>query len=231
MKFDFKKLAVVGALALAALDAQAINLDFGTVGGGAGIKFFAATDTFQILNATSGADLGWSFKIAASDGVGDSIGDLGKISGVFLISSITSPAPGYQTANVTGTGTLTIKDHANQLLTGTLVWNTIYTLGSSGGLNNLGGFNITQVTYGGLENDLIALAAGANDQAIAALEFGFVPSRTLTQLTSGTGTRLTSFSGDLTAIPPPPSVPDGGATISLLILGLLALGAGRPKTN
>lgn len=230
MIMKFKTLVAMGGVALAAIQAQAISLDFASLGSGSGIKFFAASDTFQLVNATSGANVGWSFAITASDGVGDSVGDVGNVSGVFTIGTITSGPPGFQSANVTGSGTLTIRDHASQLFQGTLTWNTIYTFNTTGGLNVEGNVNLTGITYSGVEQDLIDLNTSLGSQAIAALQFGFTPQRTLTQLTSGSGTRLTSYAGDLTANAPPPPVPDGGATIGLLSLGLFALSAVRRQT-
>jgi len=225
MKMDFKKFAVLGAFALANFQAQAINVDFNNVGN-AVVKFFAATDTYQFIDSTQAGTLGYSFAIGASDGVGDSIGDLGKITGTFTISGITTPSPGYQTANVTGSGTLTIKDHVGLLLTGAITWNTIFTFGTSGGMNFNSAINLTGITYSGIEQDLVDLSTSVGQQAIMTLSFGFVPARNLTSLTTGTGTRNSSFSGDIDAQAP---VPDGGTTVGLLGFGLLALGALRRK--
>jgi hypothetical protein len=226
MKIDFKKLAVIAALALITNHAQAISLDFGSFGNSR-LKFLPTTDSFTFINnsTVSAGGVGYSFKINGSDGVGDSIGDFGKIIGNFTIGVI-SIGGGFESANVTGSGVLTIKDHANQLFTGNIVWNTIYTLNTAGALNSSGGINITGITYSGIEQDLIDLNSGWGAKAIATLQFGFVPARTLTSLTSGTTTRTTTFTGDLNS-----AVPDSGTTVGLLGLGLLALGAIRRKVS
>jgi len=225
MKLNFKKLAVAAALALAHFQAQAINFDFGNIGTGV-LRFFAANDTFQFINSTQAGSLGYSFTIAASDGVGDAIGDLGKIDGVFTIGAISTPSPGYQSANVTGSGTMTIKDHAGSLLTGVLVWNSIFTFGTSGGMNSGSSFNMTSISYGGSEQDLLDLSTSLGQQASVTLSFGFAPARSLTSLTTGTRARSSSFSGDIQA---QAQVPDGGTTVGLLGFGLLALGAFRRR--
>lgn len=218
----------VGLIAAAAHQAQAISLDYGSVGN-AHILFNAATDTFTFVNSSS-ANAGFGFSINSGSGVGydgSSLGLLGTITGTFTIGTITGG--GVQNAPVTGPGTVSIDDGFGFFFTGTVAWGSIFTLGANGGGNNVAAINLTGTSYAGLNNDLLALNNTLGNQAVMTFGFGFVPAENLTDLTTPGGAQQSSFTGDLDANPPV-STPDGGATIGMLGLGMLALGAFRRKT-
>ena len=145
---------------------------------------------------------------------GSASGLLGEITGVYTIGTITTIG-GVSSAPVTGTGTFVIHDGAFSLV-GTLSWVSVLQIGSGITLNVMGTANLTNITYGGSNADLVALAAAGT--GINALTFQFVPGLSLTRLRNGPGPNQTSFSGSIS-----PTVPDGGTTVALLGLGLAAV--------
>ena len=195
-------------LAFAAQNSHAISLDFTSLIG-AKIQFTGDTDTFQFVNNTSGN----SFKINLSDGVGDSLGLSGNISGTFTIGPISIDGLD-QSASVTSSSgaRLTINDGATPF-SGAIDWISIHTLGTGGDLNLTGLVNLTDITYLGTKSDLIALM-GDSASASATVAFTFNPAKSLTDLTLDGTVSKTSFTGDLTSVST--SVPDGGMTAILL---------------
>jgi hypothetical protein len=212
-----------GAMLVAAMtsqNAQANTIDFDSVSGGADIVFNGLSG-FSFTDATTGADTGYSFKVQNSDMAGDSIGDLGTISGNYTIGAITISGA-TQSASVTGNGTLTIVDIPvdGDELTGNVVWENISTTGTGSTLNLNGLFNVTGVTYDGSQVDLTTLAkTGILSDDVT---FSFNPGKSLTTLATVGGT--TTYDGSISA-----PVPDGAMTVELLGGALLALAAVRRK--
>ena len=188
--------------------ASAITIDFSSIGS-ASVQFL--NGNFSFNNAPNG----YSLNVTLSNGNGDSIGNLGSISGVFSIGAV-SISGTTESAPVTGSGVMTIFD-GSATLTGTIVWNQISTTGTGSTLNVNGVLNLTSITYAGGGNDLGALAAAGSAYEVITLQF--VPAKTLTTLANTTSPLTTSFSGSITT-----PVPEGGMTIALLGLALLGIG-------
>jgi hypothetical protein len=106
-------------------------------------------------------------------------------------------------------------------LTGTVNWIDVATYGvGSGVLNATLDVNVSNISYSGSNPDLQYLVAhqpGSMD-----VSFQFPTSATLTELSTGTGPYLTSYSGSLSVVPEP-------STLALAGLGGLALLLRRRK--
>ncbi len=192
------RVVAAGILALVGQKASAITIDINSTDvGGAGpglIRFVGTGDTFSFINAPNG----FSFAV----GMGG-IDGLGSISGTYTIGAI-SISGALQTASVTGSGTITIDDNGTaaggNLFTGTITWIDIFTFGTGGGLNAGGAVNLTGITYSGANADLLALRNGCNNTGIAAIQFGFIPAKSLTNLTANGAVNDSIFTGDLTSV-------------------------------
>jgi hypothetical protein len=224
----------VSLAVLAGQNAQANAIEFASNPGGAGIVFngksqfsFANSTSTQTSHGDPAQYLGSSFSV---DGVtpgmaGDSIGDLGTMSGKYTIGAITTVGS-TQSAVVSGMGTLLIYDNGvkGPALKGTIDWQSISTSGTGSTLNLSGVLNVTGVTYNGTEKDLQFFAGIGS--LVETLTFSFTPGKTLTQL-ADYATKDT-YSGALSDNLPQ-GVPDGASTVGLLGGGLLALGSVRRK--
>lgn len=212
-------LAVLALLPGAPL--RAINLDFGS-SPGATLRF-AGDGTFSFVDSTAGIYNGTDFVINLSSsgrtGSNSAVGLLGNLGGTFTIGAISSGV-----ATVTGSGPLSITDGAN-LFAGSVQWLQIHQTATSGNLNLSGVVNVTGITYGGSNQDLMELAAPGSASAVLSFSFAS-PGYSLAQLASTTVT--TSYNGDLHTSR---SVPDGGATLLILgaALGLCGLGWRRGR--
>ncbi len=218
----FKLLGLTVATLLAGTPLHAINLDFGSTPG-ATLRF-AGDGTFSFVDSAQGIYTGTDFVINLSSsgrtGSNSAVGLLGHLGGTFTIGAISSGV-----ATVTGSGPLSITDGAN-LFAGSVQWLQIHQTATSGNLNLSGVVNVTGITYGGSNQDLLELAAPGSASAVLSFSFAS-PGYSLTELASTTVT--TSYNGDLHTSR---SVPDGGATLVILggALGLcgLMLRRGRP---
>jgi hypothetical protein len=147
---------------------------------------------------------------------GDSVGDLGSITGgPFVITSIN----GAQ-GTVAGSGTLTISDGKGHNLTGSVSWSTIGQMGAGNILNLNGIINLSSINYTGSQSDLKTLASST--AGIEAVSFSFAGSMpSLAQLQAGG--IADSFSGQISSASP---VPEAATLIAgallLLPLGLSA---------
>lgn len=155
-----------------------------------------------------------SFSITGSSGNGSAVGVTGEMTGLFSIANVNG-----NSANVNGTGTLTLNDGATPL-TATLTWVDIVVQGTGGTLNDIGVANLSNIVYAGNNVDLKALATSSTGFDV--LSFQFIPAVPLSDL--ATGNYQTSFSGSLTS-----NAPDGGLTISLLGGAFLAVAGLRRK--
>jgi hypothetical protein len=158
-----------------------------------------------------------NFKVTS----GSAAGALGEITGTYTIGAISVFGP-VKTAPVSGVGAFTIHDGSGFDLTGTLSWVNITQNGTGGNLNTVGNVNLTGVTYGGSNADLVALKN--NTTAYNTLSFSFVPAVDLENLKNGPGSNSTSFSGTVTS-----NVPEGGLSLVMLGLALSSLAVVRRK--
>jgi len=234
-----------GGAALWAVAAQgSVVLNLASVPGSE-MQFNAGSSTFQFNVGNSPFFPQYSgdqWKVV-SEGTGnasvDDIGAFGPMATTahtigWQFGAISLFGGGLETAPVTSpSGTqISISDGNNGTLQGALNWGTIQTVQGNGAINASLVLNITGITYTGsgpLNNsDFITLK---NDtQASMVLSFSFAPGKSLTDLSTGTGTYTTSYSGSLTDanVPPPhPPVPEAGTTIAGgVALGLVALALG-----
>ena len=144
---------------------------------------------------------------------GTASGLMGEMTGTFTIGTITTIG-GVSSASVSGSGTFVIHDGVNTL-SATLTWVDITQNGTGDNLNITGTVNLTGITYGGSNADLVALRNAGNGANV--LTFQFVPAVTLATLRNGPGPNSTSFSGTVATLP------DGGTTVALLGLALTGL--------
>ena len=103
-------------------------------------------------------------------------------------------------------------------LTGTVNWIDVSTYGGGSGLLNATlDVNVSNIHYSGSNPDLMYLVAhqpGSMD-----VSFQFATTESLTQLSSGTGPYLTSYSGSISVVPEPSTL----ALWGLSGLGVLSL--------
>ena len=170
---------------------------------------FPGNHTFSFTPNTN------NFQVAS----GSAAGALGEITGTFTIGTITQPFPGFSTASVTGTGTFVIHDGMGNNLTATLTWGNISQIGNHGFLNITGDVNLSNITYAGINPDLVALKNAGSGSNV--LDYTFNPARSLSVLRNGPGSHDTSFSGTIS------TVPDGGTTVVLLGIALAGVGGAR----
>jgi hypothetical protein len=205
-------LCVMALTALGASGASALCLNYNNVNN-AEILFTGTGDTITFPSAGA-----FDFHITSdTGGSGSAIGLVGNIDGTFTIGAISSPLAGLETAPVTGIGTFSIDDGAGFVLSGDLEWVSIFTFGADGGLNAEAAVNVTGITYGGVNADLLAFSAFGS--AINALTFQFTPPVSLSALVVDGAINGTSYSGSFCAVPVPPSL----ILLGSALLGLVGL--------
>ena len=152
---------------------------------------------------------------------GTAQGFSGEITGTFGVNPI---AFGIfvQRAEVTGTGVLSIFD-GSETLTAELNWVDMFSAGTAGNLNATGSANLSNILYGGVNGDLLALAGAGG--GINTASFQFTSPMTLSELfNASTTVTSTSFSGSIAPVPVP-------AAAWLFGSGLLGLiGIARKKS-
>ncbi|HVU36567.1 MAG TPA: hypothetical protein VHE61_24215 [Opitutaceae bacterium] len=159
-----------------------------------------------------------NFKITTS---GVSAGLLGEITGTYTIGTVTTVGI-MSSAAVTGAGTLVIHDGAGHDLAGSLVWQDIMQIGTGDFLNTSGSLNLSNITYSGLNSDLLTLASGSHS-ATDVLSFQFGSSKKLATLK--TTAAKTSYSGEVYAVRTPETV----STLLLSFAGIAMLAWFRRK--
>jgi hypothetical protein len=173
------------------------------------VVFDAPSDSFYFMPAVN------QFQVTSvAGGIGDSVGLSGNITASFLIGDVTIHGE-LQTAPVVGWGTLTINNGANTLKAD-LVWSGISSSSADLTINPAGILNLANITYAGMNSDLMALASSAEGTAVVMFEFDQATS--LTQLKDSGG--QISFQGRLNSHNDPLAVPDTGFTLGLLGLAL-----------
>jgi hypothetical protein len=197
MKY-IKSIAVAAGLACAAVSSQA-NVVLSYASTANSVIQFTPTG-FSFVNTTTPGSP--TFSVGNSSGTsanGDSIGDLGTITGgPFVITSINGA--GNQ-GTVSGSGTLTIADGHGNNLTGSISWSTIGQIGNGNILNLNGIINLSSIAYSGPSVDLKALAnVTAGIQTVSFSFSGSSPS--LAQLQAGNVSD--SFSGQISSTSPVP---------------------------
>jgi hypothetical protein len=212
MKKIFMIAALICLTVFLAGNVCALTLDFANLTG-ANIQFNGGTDTFSFTNNNTG----YSFYITGSDSTGQSaIGKVGKITESFSIGDVTTYGS-YQSAPVTGEGTLSIYDGSNTL-TADITWGEGATIGNKnvtfGFLNVQGSLNLDNVSYDGSNTDLLTIKSAGD--GIVTASFQFIPGVTLQQLKDG-GVNQTSYSGSLYVIPIPGALVLLGAGLVRLV--------------
>lgn len=126
--------------------------------------------------------------------------------GGWVINGPVDLTEGSGKSSVSGIGQIQIRDHLGVLFTANLTWLKIETntAGNAGNLNDILVANLTNVTYTGTEADLITLRNQQPDTADLQFIFG-TTGHTLTDLTTNGSTFFTSYSGNITSVPIPPS--------------------------
>jgi hypothetical protein len=198
---------------LASSHGQGLVLNF-VANTGTDIQFNGASDSFQFTSNVSG----YQWHITTETGGSSSVGLLGSFNnGPFNYGPITTTGTGLaqvQDAPVLNPlANLVINDGTGNL-SGTVNFvdvTTFYkTLGTLDAALNV---NLTGVTYSGSNPDLQYL--DAHQPGTVTLSFQFSPGETLTQLSTGTGPYVTSYSGSLSVVPEPST---------LVLAGLSGLG-------
>jgi hypothetical protein len=190
--------ALSGLVILVGTSHATLSLNFSSTPGSS-IQFNGSNSSFQFDSSTiTGPFYGSQWVIGSeSGGTGSATGLLGTfINGPFSYGSIVTSGA-EQSATITpSSAAIVIKDGLGNNLTGNINWGQIETYNFAGGINAGLTINLTDLSYVGTNPDLLALAAsgsGALD-----LTFQFSPGETLSNLSSGSGSFQTTFSGSLT---------------------------------
>ncbi len=192
-----------GALTLGTAHVNAVSFDISSVPGSA-IAFDGASN-FTFTPASPSIN----FEVDT----GTAAGLFGSIGGTFTIGAVTTVGP-TSSAPVTGSGTFEIFD-GGDTLSAVIDWDEMSQTGTGSVLNVNGIVNLTSITYGGSNADLLDLFNDASGYAV--VTFQFTPAKSLASMKSTASS--TSFSGSIT------STPDGGATAGLLGAALMGMAA------
>jgi len=169
---------------------------------GTALQFNGASDSFQFSSGTNG----FQWHITTESGGSSALGLNGSFnSGPFHYGPITSTGSGLtlvQKATVTGPLANFIINDGSGNLSGTVNLLDVETFATvGGGMDANLTVNLTGVTYSGSNPDLLFLKA--HQPGTLDLSFQFSPGMTLTQLSTGTGPFVTSYSGSLMVVPEP----------------------------
>jgi hypothetical protein len=203
-------LAFAGLALLVPSSQAQLTLNF-AANSGSSIQFNGVASSFNFNNGNNG------FQWTVTDEVGGSsaIGLNASVNnGPFIYGPITT-AGSVEYATVLGPLGGLVMHSASGDLTGTVNWIDVATFGLGGGAINASlDVNVSNIHYSGTNPDLLFLVA--NQPGSMDVSFQFASSRTLLELSQGTGPYLTSYSGSLSVVPEP-------STLALAGLGGLAL--------
>lgn len=201
----------IAGLALLVPPSQAqLTLNF-AANTGSSIQFNGSASSFNFNTGNNGYQWSVTDEVGGSSAIGL---NASVNNGPFLYGPITT-AGSVQYATVLGPlGNLVMNSPSGDL-TGTVNWIDIATFGLGGGtINATLDVNVSNIHYSGSNQDLQYLVA--NQPGSMDVSFQFASSKTLTELSEGTGPYLTSYSGSLSVVPEP-------STLALAGLGGLAL--------
>lgn len=209
MKKASKMILALGLLALAqGAFAASEQIQFSNISG-AKVSFADTGTGVDFTFPPSGSQSASDFMVTSIGGFtigGDLLSGLkGVITGTYnyLTSAIVTNGTS-QKAAVTGTGSFVIHDGLGNDFTSTLTWVDIKTDGTGGTINTLGTVNLSTLSYGGTNAQLLELAANPN--GIVVTTFQFIPAMSLSDIAANcpAGAPCTnSFSGTLAAVPEP----------------------------
>jgi hypothetical protein len=202
------KTIFISAMVLVGGAAMASPVNFNFVGDAIGsqIKFDGTARSVRFAPGLDGRD----FIISQADRI-SLLGLRGNIDGIFTIGAITAMGP-MQSAPVSGVGELRIFDGV-KTLRGDVTWNTIFSFGTTLGLNVDADINVTNLRYDGMNPGLIAMR-DLNEHRMT-VSTQFIPARSLSQLMTPGAMNHNTYSGTYNAVPEP-------ATMAALGLGLAA---------
>jgi protein with PEP-CTERM/exosortase system signal len=208
-------LLVAGLISSTSDQAAATTISFSSV---ESAKVSFSNSSFEFKDATSGTESGFDFEIVLSPLPGLE-GLLGNIEGIFTIGTVTQNGLTYSSP-VSGIGTFEIYDGVSDTFLAQLEWVQIQQTGTSGSLNTFAVINLSNFAYSGLNASLLELMSAP--EGLVTATFQFSPIKTLQQLKNATTPQIASYSGVLT-------VPDGGASLSMLGLALVGIGVARSR--
>ncbi len=140
----------------------------------------------------------------------------GTITGAFTIGAITTSGPS-QSASVSGSGTLSIDDGLGNFFTATVAWSSITTLstpfGGFGAINPSALLNLTGLSYGGSNPDLLAIVAHGGGSI--GIVFDLPGGVDLDDLTNDGTTTSVGFQGNVLSTPEPMSFALFGAGLGM----------------
>lgn len=239
MKINRQILGVVagGMLALGSWEASAVAFDIGVATGGglhflgngalsAGVGSNYKDGQFQFFGETSSAPV---FRIngVTEGGVGEAIGYVGRIDGIFTMGTVVTISSTTQRATVSGSGTLSIFDPLNpsDKLTAKIAWIDIESYKTGASVNTDAVLNLSIIEYSGLNHDLLGLASSVDAYEVMNFSLPKIGTkfRDLNWLSSNN--YKTSFDADILFTPL--AVPDGGGTLILLGAGIALLAFAR----
>ena len=213
-------LGVLLAGASGAFAQSGLILNFSSTGN---LVFGGSSDSINFV--PNGVEWGITSE-SGSSSMGSAVGLMGGFSGgPFQYGPVTT-AGSYESAPVIGpAGDLTISDGQGNNLTGTVNFVDIATYGKVGGfINDSLTINLAGLSYSGSNPDLVYLAQSKVGTLNLSFQFGS-PGETLSQLSSGAGGYITSYSGSIaaTAVPEPSSLFMSGIG-ALGVFGLMLQG-------
>jgi hypothetical protein len=203
-------------LTVASSQAQ-LTLNF-AANAGSSVQFNGSASSFNFNNGNNGYQWNVTDEVGGSSAIGL---NASVLNGPFFYGPITiANSGGYQVQYATVLGPLgsLIMHSADGDLTGTVNWIDVSTYGVGAGLLNAAlDVNVSNIHYLGSNPDLQYLVA--NQPGSMDVSFQFPTTMTLTQLSSGTGPYLTSYSGSISVVPEPSMLALWGLS-GLALLGL-----------